>query len=76
MKLPWPTCLETAVAALGGKGVEPQDLAHFESYDVPAYGPRYPSRSWNPTEYLDWWPRADLAALVAEIQHEDFWLGA
>jgi hypothetical protein len=50
-------------------------LAHFESYDVPAYGPRYPRSTWNPTEYFDWWPRADVAALVAEIQHEDFWLG-
>ena len=74
MKPSWKSCFEAAVAALRTKGVEPADLAKFMAYDVPAYGPRRPTRTRIPPEYLDWWPRADVAVLEAEIQHENFWV--
>lgn len=74
MKPSWRSCFESAVAALRARGASPADLAKFERYDVPAYGPRYPRSSRLPSEYLDWWPRNEVAALEAEIEQEDFWL--
>ncbi|MCU0692528.1 MAG: hypothetical protein MUF54_14100 [Polyangiaceae bacterium] len=74
MKLPWTRCYDAAVAALKAYGIEPCDLARFTAYDVPAYAPRRPSTTWNPPEYLDWWPKAERAVVEAEIQTDRFWL--
>jgi hypothetical protein len=49
-------------------------LSHFTAYDVPAYAPRRPTRTWTPPEYLDWWPKSEVTAVEAEIQTESFWL--
>jgi hypothetical protein len=74
MKIPFNKCYDAAVTALQAKGIEPCDLARFTAYNVRAYAPRRQNTGWLPSEYLDWWPKAERAIVEAEIQTPKFWL--
>lgn len=49
-------------------------MAAFTPYDVPAYETRRFPDHRRPARHLDWWPRAEAAAIAQEAQHQKFWL--